>query len=97
MFHTIGYVIHMKKAIDFLCFYLPNFIDILLFGSSNPTGMIILPLGIYKLILKIFLIKSKKSLEKSRLFAGHLFCYPIMSSDYEKDTFAFFADGFELS
>ena len=73
MFQTIGYIIHMKKAIDFLCFYLPNFIDILLFGSSNPTGMIILPLGIYKLILKIFLIKSKKALKNQGFSPGIFF------------------------
>ena len=73
MFQTIGYVIHMKKAIDFLYYYLPNFIDILLFGSSNPTGMIILLLGIYKLILKIFLIKSKKALKNQGFSQGIFF------------------------
>jgi hypothetical protein len=51
----------MKKADRFFDFYLPDFIDIKLFESSNPTEMDYLLFGIYKLILeKFFKFKEKK-------------------------------------
>ena len=53
----------MKKADSFFNFYLPDFIDIQLYESSNPTGMDYLLFGIYIIILKKFFIKSKKALK----------------------------------
>lgn len=63
----------MKNLIEIVLENDTKLLLINVFGSSSPTGMVILPLGIYKTILKKFFIKSKKALKNQGFLQGIFF------------------------